>query len=65
MIIGIGVDILSVSRIQGLIARRSALKLAKRICSPVELQEFKGIQEEGQLRFLCSRWVSFESMTCG
>jgi holo-[acyl-carrier protein] synthase len=65
MLLGIGIDILSIPRLQGLIARRGAARVAQRICSSRELASFDqlkdkvgGDQEQlaaQQLRFLCAR----------
>lgn len=41
MLLGLGVDILSLARLEAVIARRGADKLAARICSPRELAEFR------------------------
>ncbi|WWD19514.1 holo-[acyl-carrier-protein] synthase [Kwoniella shandongensis] len=74
MIVGIGIDILSLSRIRELILRRGADKLAKRICTEGEYSLFKEIEQpprgssidqevldEKRLRFLSSRWTLKEA----
>lgn len=67
MLIGVGIDILSLSRLQGLIQRRTPQALAKRICSPKELIKFRSLVDSGSnevgkpndqiLRFLSTRYV--------
>ncbi|RXK38609.1 holo-[acyl-carrier-protein] synthase [Tremella mesenterica] len=63
MIIGIGIDILSIERLRGVILRRGSLNLARRICCPREFIEFKALPriEDVQLRFLASRWTAKEA----
>ncbi|KAL1411708.1 hypothetical protein Q8F55_002674 [Vanrija albida] len=68
MILGIGVDILSLARIEGVIARRGAARLAARICSARELAQFDELTggeadtlRRAQLRFLASRWAAKEA----
>jgi phosphopantetheinyl transferase (holo-ACP synthase) len=43
MIKGIGTDILSLSRLRGVIARRGAGKVARRILSDAEMGEFRAL----------------------
>lgn len=43
MILGIGIDILSLSRFQAVVSRRGIDKVAKRICTPRELVNFHNI----------------------
>lgn len=65
MITGIGVDILHLSRLRHLVQRRGADRLARRILSAGEMQEFGGLpRKEGegeqvgeQTRYLASRSV--------
>jgi len=66
MLLGIGIDILSIARLEGMIARRGAVRLAMRICSQRELVDFHALREKfdseqlpgRQLRFLCARYVN-------
>jgi holo-[acyl-carrier protein] synthase len=63
MILGIGIDILSLARLQGVIARRGADQLAKRICCFRELDEFHGLTsslpvDSRQLTHLQERFLS-------
>lgn len=46
MLLGIGVDILSLARLQGVTNRRGADKLAQRICCARELAEFRKLPAE-------------------
>ncbi|BEI84076.1 hypothetical protein CcaverHIS002_0406800 [Cutaneotrichosporon cavernicola] len=70
MLLGLGVDLLSLPRLQALIARRTAHRLAERICSPRELAAFASLPAKHpepstlkaqQLRFLASRWAAKEA----
>ncbi len=58
MIIGIGTDVLKVSRIHQLIHRQSALRLAKRIMTPNELERFLN---NGQVQQLANTWAIKEA----
>ena len=58
MVLGIGIDILSLTRISALVQRRTALALAKRICSPRELAEIPA-EPDKQLRYLSTRSVYY------
>ncbi|KAG2230717.1 4'-phosphopantetheinyl transferase [Thamnidium elegans] len=62
MIIGIGVDIVHLPRIASLMSRRGSNKLAKRILSQQEYQEFGGLKQEKQLNYLGSRWCIKEAV---
>lgn len=65
MIVGIGIDVLHLSRLRGVIARRGAERLARRILAPGEVREFEAIGRKGgdgeggavdlQTRFLGNR----------
>lgn len=64
MLLGLGVDLLSLPRFEALISRRTAHRLAERICSPRELAAFASLRDQHhdpstlkaeQLRFLASR----------
>lgn len=62
MLVGIGIDILSLPRLQAVIARRGALRLADKICTASELERFKalshpepGTLDEHRLKFLSTR----------
>lgn len=62
MILGIGIDILSIARLEGLIQRRTARRLAERICTAREYAEFSQLDHPEpstlytkQVRFLSSR----------
>ncbi|TXT07252.1 hypothetical protein VHUM_03422 [Vanrija humicola] len=70
MILGIGVDILSLARIEGVISRRGAARLAARICSAREQAQFAALADNtsgadtlarAQLRFLSARWAAKEA----
>lgn len=57
-ILGIGIDVLSLARLQGLISRRGALAVARRICAPAEMERFRAIpvdQEDKVLKYLSAR----------
>ncbi|WRT70363.1 uncharacterized protein IL334_007361 [Kwoniella shivajii] len=43
MIIGIGIDILSLTRFRNLLSRRDPLRLAKKICTEREYESFKAL----------------------
>ncbi|WVF73177.1 hypothetical protein IAT40_007996 [Kwoniella sp. CBS 6097] len=43
MIVGIGIDILSIARFESLLLRRGANKIAKRICTEREYTEFQSL----------------------
>lgn len=61
MLLGIGIDILSITRFQALLARRPGYttQLAKRICSPGEYRQFESEIKSGDVfRFLSARYVS-------
>lgn len=63
MLLGLGIDLLSLPRLEALIKRRSARKLAERICSSCELASFIALPsrlepstlQAQELRFLASR----------
>jgi holo-[acyl-carrier protein] synthase len=64
MLLGLGVDLLSLPRLEALLARRTPRRLAERICSPRELASFALLPSKHpdastlqaqQLRFLASR----------
>lgn len=68
MLIGVGIDILSLSRFHGVIQRRTPQALAKRICSPKELTKLKSLLDTTSgnqvsksndqiFRFLSTRYV--------
>jgi holo-[acyl-carrier protein] synthase len=62
MLLGVGIDILSLTRFQALITRRSPQKLAKRICSPTEYKRYQALSPSSTsnqeiLRFLSTRQV--------
>ena len=59
MLLGVGIDILSLARMEGLISRRGADALARRLCSPVEMDMYGRLQgDEVRLKFLSARCVS-------
>ncbi|KAI8972057.1 4'-phosphopantetheinyl transferase superfamily [Mycotypha africana] len=74
MILGIGVDIVHIPRIAALITRRGKDRLAKRILSPVEWNEFESqfltssslltdqLRQQKELTFLGSRWCIKEAV---
>lgn len=53
MILGVGVDILHLPRLQSLVSRRGKETLAKRILHPSEMTEF--VAAEDKSRFLAVR----------
>lgn len=64
MLLGLGVDLLSLPRLEALIARRGARRLADRICSSRELVGFESLPKKHadaatlraqELRFLAAR----------
>jgi phosphopantetheinyl transferase (holo-ACP synthase) len=67
MLLGVGIDILSLTRFQAVITRRSPQTLAKRICTPIELKRFQKLLPSGDksptspspdmVRFLSNRSV--------
>lgn len=59
MLLGIGIDILSLSRFEGVIARRGFQAVAKRICCARELDEFGALRDDPglRIRYLSGRWV--------
>ena len=57
-VLGVGIDVLSMSRFEGLLKRRGAGNVAKKICSKAELALWAATEGEDasrQLRFLSSR----------
>ncbi|KAI8149424.1 4'-phosphopantetheinyl transferase [Fennellomyces sp. T-0311] len=68
MILGIGVDIVHLPRIASLVARKGRTRLAKRILSPSELNEFvqrfpnEHAAVDQQVMFLGSRWCIKEAV---
>ncbi|KAF8313495.1 4'-phosphopantetheinyl transferase [Clavulina sp. PMI_390] len=62
MILGVGVDILHLPRIEALVARRGLVPLARRILHPEEHDAFDKLdQPSRQLRFLAVRWAIKEA----
>jgi hypothetical protein len=68
MLLGVGIDILSLPRFGVLLARRSPTTIAKRICSPTELKQFQSLfppthfafennENDKTLRYLSTRSV--------
>ena len=62
MLLGVGIDILSLTRFQALITRRTPQKLAQRICSPTEYKRYQALSPSSTsnqdiLRFLSTRYV--------
>jgi phosphopantetheinyl transferase (holo-ACP synthase) len=66
MLLGVGIDILSLTRFQALITRRTPQKVAKRICSPIDYKRFQALTPSSSpssssnqeiLRFLSTRLV--------
>lgn len=55
--LGIGIDILSITRFEGLLARRGAQALARRICSKREYDEFRSVPADQHVKYLSSRYV--------
>ena len=45
MILGIGVDILSLARFEGVVARRGIERVAKRVCCARELSDFAKLSD--------------------
>ncbi|GAA5885914.1 hypothetical protein JCM6882_004200 [Rhodosporidiobolus microsporus] len=65
MILGIGVDLLHLPRLRTLLSRRDPLRLAGRICSRAELEEWQktvgGGLGEASERYLALRWAAKEA----
>ncbi|KAI7900423.1 4'-phosphopantetheinyl transferase [Cokeromyces recurvatus] len=67
MILGIGVDIVHLSRIAAIISRRGRDRFARRILSPIECKEFQlncsssSFDDQKQLTYLSSRWCIKEA----
>ncbi|RSH94045.1 hypothetical protein EHS25_006699 [Saitozyma podzolica] len=63
MLLGIGIDILSLSRFEGVIARRGFQVVAKRICCARELDEFGALRDDPglRIRYLSGRWAIKEA----
>ncbi|KAI9638070.1 4'-phosphopantetheinyl transferase superfamily [Dioszegia hungarica] len=59
--LGIGIDILSITRFEGLLARRGAQALARRICSKREYDEFRSVPADQHVKYLSSRWCLKEA----
>lgn len=62
MLVGIGIDVLSLGRLQAVIQRRGAFRLAGKICTPHELERFSALSHddpatlaEHRLKFLSTR----------
>lgn len=63
-IVGIGTDLLQLSRLRSLMSRQGAHRLAKRICSESELSKFRLVTTANeQHRFLALRCVLFIILT--
>ncbi|ORX39959.1 4'-phosphopantetheinyl transferase superfamily [Kockovaella imperatae] len=62
-VLGVGIDIVSLPRIQEVIRRRGADAFVKKICSSAELDAWKSKArgDADQLRFLSSRWAVKEA----
>jgi len=60
-ILGIGVDVVHLPRIASLMVRRRPLKLASRILSPSEFQEWNSQESMRQCQFLAVRWAVKEA----
>lgn len=56
MILGVGVDILHIPRIEALVHRRGIVALAKRILHPDEQDAFDQTKHEHRVRFLAVRY---------
>lgn len=55
-ILGVGTDLLNLTRFRRALERRSVIKMAQRICSPSELEAFSCCDSpDGMLRFLALR----------
>lgn len=62
-VVGIGVDLLQLSRIEGLVARRGFLRFAKRILSQHEQEALACLhQKHRQISFLASRFAAKEAL---
>ncbi|KAI9266077.1 4'-phosphopantetheinyl transferase [Sporodiniella umbellata] len=61
MILGIGVDILHLPRLNAVLRRRGSEKLAKRILSKAELSDFNRLESE-QNMYLATRWCIKEAV---
>ncbi|BGP16371.1 hypothetical protein JCM10213v2_004373 [Rhodosporidiobolus nylandii] len=66
MILGVGVDLLHLPRLRSILANRDPLRLATRICSPRELEQWKKEVSgdrtgEASERFLALRWAAKEA----
>ncbi|CAO3696295.1 unnamed protein product [Rhizopus stolonifer] len=61
MILGIGVDILHLPRLNTLLLRRGKEKLAKRILSKTELSEFNQLKSQHDM-YLATRWCVKEAV---
>ncbi|KAJ2631577.1 hypothetical protein IW137_004801, partial [Coemansia sp. RSA 1287] len=57
MILGVGVDILHISRIAAVVRRGAADRFARRILDEREIEQFQHIKgEDEQTRYLATRW---------
>lgn len=61
MILGIGVDLLSLPRFAKLVARRGHTRLSNKILHPVELAQFHSLRHEEREGYLALRWAAKEA----
>ncbi|GAA6006907.1 hypothetical protein JCM10207_009134 [Rhodosporidiobolus poonsookiae] len=63
MILGIGVDLLHLPRLRAILAKRDPLRLATRICSAWELEQWNQLRGDTpeEERFLALRWTAKEA----
>ncbi|GAA5983926.1 hypothetical protein JCM10908_005977 [Rhodotorula pacifica] len=63
MLLGVGVDLLHLTRLRAIFSRRQPARLAARILSDEEHKEWKGIaaSPEHSERFLALRWTAKEA----
>ena len=61
-LLGVGIDILSLDRFQRLLDHRGAQRLAQRILSPLEQQQFQTLEPFQHLHFLGTRFSLKEAL---
>jgi holo-[acyl-carrier protein] synthase len=54
-ILGVGIDLLALARLQAVVQRRGAAALARRVLSGAEMLDFQSLDAKRQLSFLALR----------
>lgn len=62
MILGIGVDILSLPRFTALLSRRTPGRISHKILHPLEMAQFDALEMERRGGYLAMRWAAKEAV---